>query len=185
MLRASHHTADGFSYYPLATELDELLAQGTLDPPSRSALRVLSRRLERTLLGLGDPERISFRGGLVDYRESEYLHTFIFDEYTCAELAQVQQRIQVPVDLIVLALLLVAFARTRGEFGEHAEDRQVTVYAPMRDGSDEPELVGLFSDWHFRGPLPAPHHGARRGAARQRALPATRRASIRPVQPAG
>jgi hypothetical protein len=141
-LRASHNIADGYSFFPLLRDLDNILAGNDLGPVA-DGLKVLDARLYETLVNEPGPARMSLRSNFDHYRGSGYNHNIVIDEHAFASLRSIGLATGVPVDHQLLAFVLLTRARCHSS----PAPMHVVLYVPMRDGLGEVDCVGLFSDW--------------------------------------
>jgi len=144
-----HSFADGNSYMPLAQDLlafydAERGAQASVPPPIAGPppFEQLQRRLMDTLLCRPTPFRSSLRGGLFRYKGLGFGYTFGFEPGIVGLLERVAAHYMVPFDVILLGLTVCSMARA-----DRTEIVEFTLYTPMRDGTSESMMIGLFSDW--------------------------------------
>jgi len=144
-----HSFADGNSYMPLAQDLFSLYdaergVQVAALPriPGPPPFEQLQRRLMDTLLCRPTPFRASLRGGLFRYNGQGYGYTFGFEPGIVGLLERVAAHYRLPFDVVLLGLTVCSIARA-----DNTEMVEFTLYTPMRDGTAESMMIGLFSDW--------------------------------------
>jgi len=181
----THAFSDGFSSFPLISDLAELYEAELAvhlgkeapavpaGPPS--AFEELQRRLfdaleVQTLESA--PDQCSLRSALFweatlpdAVEPCQYAHTVCFSESTVAALRAVGARYAAPLDTVLLGAVAGALLRTGvcNEVGRLTGELSpvqlltLVLYAPMRDGASNEAMVGLFSDWRELSVAATPH----------------------------
>eukprot|EP00927_Polykrikos_kofoidii_P040291 TRINITY_DN34477_c0_g1_i1.p1 TRINITY_DN34477_c0_g1~~TRINITY_DN34477_c0_g1_i1.p1 ORF type:complete len:1135 (-),score=192.44 TRINITY_DN34477_c0_g1_i1:168-3473(-) len=149
-----HSLADGHSFEAVVGDLLTLYAStgegGAVPPPpppmvSTDSLDALQRRLKSTLYAvdpLVEPQQVSLRGNLWNYRGRGYGHSICLQRGSVKALQACTRLYGVPFDVLMLGLTASAIARAGV-----LDVVSLTMYVPMRDGPGEAGGVGLFADW--------------------------------------
>lgn len=153
----SHGLSDGFSIYPLLTDLGELYAAeeevqdgasqaaGDTTQSSPRALEILEERFFATVDGKADaecPSRQSMRGQLLSSYGEGFKHDIRLGSAASRACEQLAEQYGLSMDVLLLALTSCALARVDG-----TEQVDMTLYTAQRDGPGEAAMVGLFADW--------------------------------------
>ncbi|CAJ1406898.1 unnamed protein product [Effrenium voratum] len=143
-----HAFADGNCYLPLVQDLMscyEARAMGAEAPrlaPIEDGLAEQQRRLSDSLNHRPSPTRCSLRGGIWRFNGRGYSHSIGLLPSAVAVISKASARYRLPLDVVLLGLVVCAMAQA-----DRSDTVEITLYAPMRDGTGEAMAVGLFSDW--------------------------------------
>eukprot|EP00928_Gymnodinium_smaydae_P003103 TRINITY_DN11110_c1_g1_i1.p1 TRINITY_DN11110_c1_g1~~TRINITY_DN11110_c1_g1_i1.p1 ORF type:complete len:1371 (-),score=135.90 TRINITY_DN11110_c1_g1_i1:160-3984(-) len=162
----SHALTDGFSIYPLLTDLGELYTAALRDrshssrrslptlSPIPNAMQVSEDRLFATLEGETDmhrADRQSLRSQVFGNRKQGYIHDVRVAGSAAVALKRLGELYSVPVDVLIVGITVCGLARA-----DQSTRVPLTLYCNMRDGPAESMLVGLFADFRdvsFECPL--------------------------------
>ncbi|KAF4713351.1 hypothetical protein FOZ62_005666, partial [Perkinsus olseni] len=154
----THAFSDGFSVVPLLSDLNEAYAvarrgahrgpRNRLLPPLRvSGAQVQSSRLRRTLMDRardvhGDTLYPCYTIDLTTVPQSGFGHCVKLLPSIHLVLQSVGRKLGAPLDVVLLAAIVLATVRERG----WRKVAKATLVVPLRDGPTEHQLVGLFAD---------------------------------------
>jgi len=163
----SHAYSDGFCSVPLIQDFCALYSQlqgaGSTLAPLRcgAAFQTLEERFLATLHGQAAwaaPDQISLRATCFDGPSHPRWQPYVYCHEVLLERGAVQmarfcaKKYGVPVDVILLGLVLVAMQRASKKTKKPGKPEpqgpfHLTFYVPMRDGTNNDAMVGLFADW--------------------------------------
>mmetsp|Transcript_106721 Transcript_106721/g.311987 ORF Transcript_106721/g.311987 Transcript_106721/m.311987 type:complete len:1437 (-) Transcript_106721:107-4417(-) len=166
----THAFSDGYTCFPLINDLAEFCeaepGRGPGAPRAAalpSAFGVLQQRLfhaldMRPLCAAPDQCSLRCTEFFLPRREREpaqYNHLVQFGCDSLAALRRCSRDYAVPLDMALLGVVAAALLRTgvsdaEGRLTGQAPGEQrltMALYAPMRDGAGNEDMVGLFSDW--------------------------------------
>lgn len=164
----THMLSDGYSVVPLFDDFAALIAQAEASqeaamqpqralPPVRNMLALMQLRIAQTVQGVasnlevaGQPLR-RFRGGITresiaerNWHTCENVFATLPSEIVVA-VHQAAQRLTVPQDILMLAIIGVSIAKFLGR-----RTQPLSMIVPQRDGQGESDVIALMVDYrHF------------------------------------
>ncbi|CAE8651959.1 unnamed protein product [Polarella glacialis] len=152
VVHAMHNIADGLSYEAIVGDLLALYASSdprggspALPPLTVNSLDLLQQRFFSAINAadpIASPQLTSLRGSQWKCQKRGYGHLIGLQRNTVAALRWAAAAYSCPFDALLLALTVIATARSAG-----LEEVEFTLYVPLRDGPGEASLSGLFADW--------------------------------------